>query len=1663
MFRKFIESFQDHQTKSIRRERRKRARAALSRSLRHEPLEDRRVLAALVVNSFEDNLTSGDGLVTLREAIIAANTDATTDLNETGSGADTITFEAGLFTPGSSEMVSLSLGELAITSDLSIEGPGANVLTIDAQNNSRIFDVSDGAGTLINVSISGLTMARGFADDGNPQQFSDGDVGGAIKSRENLTITDSVIRDSNATSGGGISIDGGSTTLLRSTISGNQATLSGGGIGIYSDANILNSTISGNSAGVNGGGVNRSRGSATIANSTISGNSAGSSGGGVYNAVASSSAFTIDNTIIAGSIAGGDIVDGPVNLSGTNNLIQDGNIPSGLSNSVTGDPMLGPLQDNGGPTPTHALSVGSPAIDAGDDTIATSAGLTTDQRGEARFDGTVDIGAFELENFVDLQVSVVDSADPVGSGENITYTITIGNAGTLTATGVAINNPIPANTTFFASIASQGVYSAASEVWTVGTIPSGGTVTLALTVQVDPTAADGTVITNAATITDLDQTDSNSSDNSASETTNVALDTVVSLVGNVLTITDADGGDSDDDWTISHSAGTFTIQSNNGTPLYTVIAGSTGNGTSTLTIPDTGVSSVMFDGLGGDDKLTVDLSAGSFPSPIVFNGGDQATSTGDSLEVTNNPGSPLGTVTFGYADMPSVAANGNDGTIDLDGLLITYTGLEPMNVGTADNIVFNLTNNADEVTLRDAGGGQFTIEEASGGLEATTIHYPAAGGSITINGQDGDDQITVDSSFIPNSNTAFDFDGEGGTDVLTVNQFLQTTTNSIAFTAETIRLGDNQATDGGSITLSGNVVLTSDVILDSESGGDGTAGAIQITGKVSGDAAGRSLQIISGTAGANDAGNVTLGGADGSGGALLDTLSINAATGTGTVGDISITGDYELAGSFTFTGNSLVSNSNMILGAGISSTTGDIEFDAASSLQFAIDGTVAGTGHNQLDVTGAVSLAGPSLLLSGTYVPVVGDLLTIINNDGADAITGNFAGLPEGGVIPNFLGSTLLATISYVGGDGNDVVLTVTNGVSVAVAPASVDEDGADNLVYTFTRGDSVGDLTVNFTLSGSGVFNNDFTMTGATLVGNSGTVVIPDGSTTATVTIDPVVDTTVEADETVVLTVDAGSFYIPVSPTVATGTIVNDDFDVLVDGSGNLVLDDPDGSQNDQMTIRVDGTNYVVTDSVNGITAGPGAVQVDANTITIPLASVTGAILVTTRGGNDQLSIDRTGGDLPNQVDYDGGVGGTDTLAVLNGTATTLTFNFVSESDGSVDIDGNVINYVGLEPVMSTITPMNVVFNFTGGTETITLQDDATPSDNVSMIDSTLGEMVSFVNPTNSLTVNSGSGVDTVNVNPLDAMYAASLILDGGATDSDAVTLTDVNLINTPGRGLWLREFETINVVRGTISGNMATIGGGVLIDNSTTASTTATLDDVTITGNTATGGTAPLEGGGGIYNRGANLSIINTSEISNNLATTGAGSGGGILSTGTLTIEDSTVSGNDANRAGGGIEIASGSGTTTLNNATVTLNDALGIPGNGGGLHVTGVATTVITDSTFMGNTAAAEGGGIWNSDDGSLTITGSLISQNAANSNAADEGGSIFNDGGVVNIGTLADPTTITLNTAREGIREVAVVFSSTTPAACCRLLSSVITLNVANRAGGGIEAAARSTAI
>jgi filamentous hemagglutinin family protein len=233
------------------------------------------------------------------------------------------------------------------------------------------------------------------------------------------------------------------------------------------------------------------------------------------------------------------------------------------------------------------------------------------------------------------------------------------------------------------------------------------------------------------------------------------------------------------------------------------------------------------------------------------------------------------------------------------------------------------------------------------------------------------------------------------------------------------------------------------------------------------------------------------------------------------------------------------------------------------------------------------------------------------------------------------------------------------------------------------------------------------------------------------------------------------------------------------------------------------------------------------------------------------------------------------------------------------------------------------------------------------------------------------------------------------------AITLATTLAINTFTGGLTISgAFGASNV---TVSGNNAVrvfnitgfgnttfdslrivngnvTGDGGGINNS--GGGTVTLTNSTVSGNTST------NNGGGIFSNGA-LTLTN-STVSGNTA---VNFGGGILGSGSVTLTNSTVSGNTAGNDGGGI---AGVGDVTLTNSTVSGNTSTN---NGGGIRGDGDVT--LTNSTVSGNTATFDGGGIWGFIGG--TITNSTIANNTADAdnNGTGNGGGIFGNGGTFTI--------------------------------------------------------------
>lgn len=474
-----------------------RSRQLYYRRLRIEPLEDRRLLTTITVNTLVDEADGSivDGDISLRDAIALATAGDTIDFSVTGT-------------------INLTLGQLTIAKDLTINGPGASSLTIDASNNdptplvnegngSRVMNITDGNGaTTKNVTISGLTLTGGdmkgtggailnrealtvsnckitgnattettFTQYGYTYTVSS--PGGGIRNLGLLTITASEITNNIARGDGGAISNSGVVNLTSTTISGNTATGSGGGItndtnltvtastisgnsasgvggGVFGPATIISSTISGNNVvGGYGGGI-AGIGLVSLLNTTISGNTAHkgggifrfggtlelhhttvaanastslNSGGGIF--LVSATPPTIDHSIVADNTAAGvanDITAGiGMSLTANYSLIEapGGLMVAGAGNVVGMDPWLKTLSDNGGPTKTHGLRSGSPAIDAGNPAAMSGVGGVPmfDQRGDPYsriLHGRIDIGAYETS--ASSSTLIVDTKDDESDG-----------------------------------------------------------------------------------------------------------------------------------------------------------------------------------------------------------------------------------------------------------------------------------------------------------------------------------------------------------------------------------------------------------------------------------------------------------------------------------------------------------------------------------------------------------------------------------------------------------------------------------------------------------------------------------------------------------------------------------------------------------------------------------------------------------------------------------------------------------------------------------------------------------------------------------------------------------------------------------------------------------------------------------------------------------------------------------------------------------------------------------------------------------------------------------------------------------------------------------------------------------------------------------------------
>ncbi|MGH8548601.1 MAG: choice-of-anchor Q domain-containing protein [Methylococcales bacterium] len=354
--------------------------------------------------------------------------------------------------------------------------------------------------------------------------------------------------------------------IRNSTISGNYAD---NGAGIRNQLNsyipghgailrLENSTVSRNIARFDGGGIlntgyGYSRNIVTLVNSTVTGNTAGGNGGGVahkgptYYNYASTIEINLIHSLISGNVAAGGAeiyANAPIPVAANSYNLFGHDAGAGIIGFVPGptdvvptvglNAILAPLGNNGGPSLTHALVAGSPAIDAA------PAGATcppADQRGLIRPQGAgCDIGAVEVTTSPDLAVGITDSPDPVVVGGHLTYTVTVANAGISAASQVTLTDTLSPSVRFVsASPGSECAEDSGTVSCDLGSLASGDST--AITIVVRPTRPG--VLSNSVAVTSA-ELDGNPANNADSEDTTVHL---LLCQGRVPTIIGTPGDD----------------------------------------------------------------------------------------------------------------------------------------------------------------------------------------------------------------------------------------------------------------------------------------------------------------------------------------------------------------------------------------------------------------------------------------------------------------------------------------------------------------------------------------------------------------------------------------------------------------------------------------------------------------------------------------------------------------------------------------------------------------------------------------------------------------------------------------------------------------------------------------------------------------------------------------------------------------------------------------------------------------------------------------------------------------------------------------------------------------------------------------------------------------
>ena len=1032
-----------------------------------------------------------------------------------------------------------------------------------------------------------------------------------------------------------------------------------------------------------------------------------------------------------------------------------------------------------------------------------------------------------------------------------------------------------------------------------------------------------------------------------------------------------------------------------GADVYTIIPTSDTDGTIEVllsgspltTVNYSSIDGIQIDAGGGDDRLVINNPPGatfSFPLGIVFNGGSGGETVGDSIEING------GTAT----SVEHVFTNNSDGSVQLNGSgvdYITYTGLEPvLDTIAATDRTFTFTGGSEIITLSDDIGAVAGVSQIDSTLgESVAFANPTGPGAkvtivtdvdgaadqIDINGVDTNfnahltvnpsagDTINIGSVDIGSGDLNLDgivnfngvFQTTGVIDIETDGNLTFAPVASAAAGAGGMFLISHADIDLGLISTSGDVELDAAGSITDVNGPGNNIDAVNATLKaVTGAGVGDALETTIGSLEAaiggglelDETGNLNIGFVGG-----IDGVTVGGASTITASGAMSVQEKIDASGG-TLKLESMAGNFVVHTAAVIENDAANlIDIDSAGSVILA-DGaeiTSSGTGTIDIDATFNVSLSNVN---TGGEVQITATSGFIDDNTGGEAalITANTVALRANSSIGdaavnndidlavNTLAATSTTSNLYVENTG-DLDINTVDGLSGIVVNAGVINlvnSGALTISQPVSGSvDSLFDVTGTVTLSGL----PELTLNGAApAAGDRFKLIDNDGSA------DPIVGTFMGKPEGFEFTNFLG------------GTLSG--FLTYFGGDGNdveIVVEDdtpevtlPTNGGADDYSLGIEGGNVVIRDVNTGEIIS-----------TAPLSSLTGPVVINGEDGqNDNLTLDLTGIDdtTPLQIIYNGGAAGFDTLEMTRtGALTSVEHVFDNASDGNISFNGSgtpTIIYTGLEPVIDMITATDRTFTFTGAAEIITLSDDLDAGDDESFIDSTLGESVTFVNPTGTLTIvtDVDGAADTIDIDGVDANFDANLTVNPSAGDTINVGTVDIGSgdLNLDGIVNFNDVFQTTGVIDieadgdlsfGLLASAAAGAGGMILVSH-------ANINLGLIT----TPGDVELD---------AALSITDANDITNNIdavnATLLAGNGIGVGDALETTID--------------GLAADSGTDGLELNN-TGTL--AIGFGGTTTGVTVGGTSEILSSDSITLNELISDNG----SSAVSLISLFGSLI---------------------------------------------------------------------------------------